>query len=303
LTLPNFLVIGAGRSGTTSLHHWLGQHPRVFLPAVKAPSHFYCCGREPILDPYLRSTTRSHFVPDPAAYERLFDGAREETAIGEVSPVYLATTHAAPRIAARLPDVKLIAILRHPVERAWARFVGRVRDGLEPRASFAEVVRAETRAPLPRDDAFGTYVASGFVHHYLATYFQRFPRERIRIHLFEDLRRDAGAVVADVFAFLDVDTGFRPATSMRHNASGGFVRNRLLRALWTRTALTRAALRPYLPEPLRRAAFRAVTTRLDAPRLDPDLAAELASLFRDDTEKLQELIGRDLSAWMTAPAQ
>jgi hypothetical protein len=298
VTLPNFLVIGAGRSGTTSLHHYLGQHPAIYLPRVKAPSHFYCCnGLAAIDDPLLRAQTR-HFVADPAAYERLFDGVRGETAIGEVSPVYLATTAAAPRIAARLPGVKLIAVLRHPIDRAWARWVGRVRDGLERRTDFREVVREETRAALPRDDAFGTYVASGFVHHFLATYFELFPRERIRIHLFEDLLRDPAALVADLFRFLEVDASFRPDTATRHNRSGGFIRSRPLRALWTRSARVRTAARAYLPEPLRDAAFRALTGDLVAPSLDPELRAELQELFRDDTERLQDLIGRDLSHWL-----
>jgi hypothetical protein len=303
VTLPNFLVIGAGRSGTTSLYHYLGQHPGVYLPPVKAPSHFFCCGeRSPIDDPLLRAQT-SQFVPDPIAYERLFDGVRGETAIGEVSPVYLATTVAAPRIAARLPGVKLIAVLRHPIDRAWARYVGRVRDGLERRTDFREIVRAETRAPLPRDDAFGTYVASGFLHHFLSGYFERFPRQRIRIHLFEDLVRDPAALVADLFGFLGVDPAFRPDTTARHNPSGGLVRNRPLRALWTRSALLRTRLRPHLPEPLRRAAFRAVTGDLVTPSLDPSLRAELLQLFRTDTERLQELIGRDLTHWLASGVQ
>jgi hypothetical protein len=302
VTLPNFLVIGAGRSGTTSLHHYLGQHPSVYLPAVKAPSHFYCCDRPLADDPYLRAHTRHSFVPDPVAYERLFEAVRAETAIGEVSPVYLATTAAAPRIASRLPGVRLIAILRHPVERAWVRFVGRVRDGLERRTDFAQVVRDETRAPLPRDDAFGTYVASGFVHHFLSTYTARFPRERLRIHLFEDLVRDPAALVAGLYAFLEVDPSFRPSLETRHNRSGGLIRGRWLRLLWTRTALLRAAVRPHAPLRLRDAAFRAVTRRLEAPRLDPALAAELVELFRDDTERLQDAIDRDLTHWLAPPA-
>lgn len=296
MTLPNFLVIGAGRSGTTSLHHYLGQHPDVFLPAVKAPSHFFWCEPRSIEDPLLRAQTR-HFVSDFAAYERLFDGVAGEKAVGEVSPVYLATTSAAPRIAARLPAVRLIAVLRHPVDRAWARFVARLRDGLERRSDFRRIVRDETRAPLPRDDAFGTYVASGFHHHFLAPYFELFPREHIRVHLFEDLVRDPAALAADLFAFLGVDPDFRPDTA-RHNASRGLVRDPVLRWAWTRSARLRAVLRPYLPEPLRRAAFRTVTADLAAPSLEPELRAELCRLFRTDTARLSELIGRDLSHWL-----
>jgi hypothetical protein len=298
MTLPNFLVIGAGRSGTTSLHHYLGQHPDVFLPSVKSPSHFFCCDLPPVKDRYLRALTRHYFVPDPRDYEALFDGVRGETAVGEVSPVYLATVHAAPRIASRLPHARLIAILRHPVDRAYARFVGRRRDGLEPRSDFRQIVREELEEPLVRDDAFGSYIASGCCHHFLKSYFDRFPRDCMRIHLFEDFARDPAAVMADLFEFLHVDPGFVPVIERRHNRSGGLIRNPVLRLVWTRSALVRAALGPHVLQSLRDAAFRIFASDLVMPALDPELRAELTELFRADIEKLQDLLGRDLSHWL-----
>jgi len=299
MTLPNFLVIGAGRSGTTSLHHYLKAHPDVYLPVVKSPSHFFCCDRPPPGDPLVHHVTRNYFVPDPAAYEALFDDVKGQRAIGEVSPVYLATVHAAPRIAARLPGVRLIAILRHPVDRAFARFVGRCRDGLERRADFAEVVRDERREPLIRDEAFDTYLASGFVSHFLESYLARFSRDRIRIHLFEDFRRDTAGVMADLFAFLAVDPSFAPDTDRQHNRSGGVIANGLLRDLWTRSALLRARLRPFVPQAARDLVFTAVTRRLVPVRLDPTMRAELTALYRDEIERLQTLLDRDLSHWLT----
>lgn len=137
-----------------------------------------------------------------------------------MSPVYLATTAAAPRIAERLPAVKLIAMLRHPIDRAWVRWVSRVRDGLERRTDFREIVWAEASAAPPRDDAFGTYLASGFLHHFLSAYFERFPRERIRIHLFEDLVRDPAALCADLFGFLGVPQPERGLHPERPGARG-----------------------------------------------------------------------------------
>jgi len=301
MTLPNFLVIGAGRSGTTSLHHYLKAHPDVYLPDVKSPSHFYCHGRPPDDDPFMRHVTRNYFVPDPAAYEALFDNVRDETAIGEVSPAYLASVRAAPRIAERLPDVRLIAILRHPVDRAFARFVGRCRDGLERRTDFDEVVSDERRGPLVRDDAAGTYLPAGFISHFLASYVERFPRERLRIHLFEDFVRDAAAVMRDLFTFLDVAPSFAPDLSRRYNQSGGMVRNGLLRRGWAHSALLRARLRPYLPQAIRDRVFGVITRDLVSLRLDPALRAELTELYRPDIERLALLLDRDLSHWLEPP--
>ncbi|NNE08126.1 MAG: hypothetical protein HKN20_06145 [Gemmatimonadetes bacterium] len=295
--LPNFLVIGAGRSGTTSLHHYLGKHPGVYLPRVKSPSYFYCRDLGPSNDPRVRIVTRNFFVRDAAAYEALFDGVRDESAIGEVSPAYLASTAVPARIADRIPEARLIAILRNPVDRVYARYVARLRDGLEERGDFAAIVREERAEPLVRDDASGTYLAAGFCSHVLGSYFERFNRDRIKIHLFEDLRDDPARMMAETFAFLGVDASFPIDTKERHNASGGVIRNPLLRKVWTRSALLRARAQPYVPGWIRGPVSSAVKRDLDERPLDAELRAELASLYRAEIEKLQGMLNRDLSHW------
>jgi hypothetical protein len=298
MPLPNFLVIGAGRSGTTSLHHYLGQHPDVFLPANKAPSFFYCRDAPPAEDPYLHLVSRNYFVRDFEEYQALFAEVRSERAIGEVSPVYLATTQAAPRIAELIPTAKLLAVIRNPVDRAYARFLGRTRDGLERRTSFAEIVREEMEQGLLRDDAHGTYLASGFVFHFLESYLEQFPHERFCIRLFEDLKNDVEGLVSGFFDFLGVDSTFRPFLERRHNPSSGTVRQPLLRYLWTNTGLLRARLRPFLPVGMRNAVFGLLPMQqVDSP-LDAEVRAELIELFRDDVLKLQDWLDRDLSAWL-----
>lgn len=299
MALPNFLVIGAGRSGTTSLHHYLRQHPQIFLPDVKSAGYFYCADRPAVEDATQRALTRHYFVADFDSYRSLFDGVAGEAAIGEVSPVYLATTRAATRIAATLPDAKLIAILRHPADRALARFVARVRDGLESRRDFRQVLEDERREGLVRDVAAGTYVASGFCAHVLQTYLERFPRDRIRVHLFDDFVESPGGVLRDLFTFLGVGPDVPIRTATTHNRSGGVIRNPVLRFLWTRSSPLRVRLRSTLPASARDAAFRAFTRDLVMPAIDEGLRAELTALFRDDIERTQRLIGRDLSRWLT----
>jgi hypothetical protein len=304
MTLPNFLVIGAGRAGTTSLHHYLRQHPDVYIPRRKAPSHFYCVDAPPSPSLERQLSTRAHFVADPVAYEALFDAWSGQRAVGEVSPVYLASTAVAQRVVERLDDVRIIAILRDPIDRVHARFVARRRDGLERTRDFATLVDTERRLPLVLDDTAGTYLASGFVSHVLQTYFEVIAPERIRCYLFDDLRRDPAALIDDMMRFLEVDPDVPIDTKVTHNRSGGTIAGPATRALWTRTALVRTRLRPHVPEPIRDRAFRLATRSMRAEPIEPAVHAALAEIYRPEVERLEQMLGRDLSHWCaTTPPQ
>ena len=267
--------------------------------AEKSPNFFVA--HEP-LPPWegaaLRAMAR-RWITDPADYEALFRGAASRTAIGEVSPVYLQARSAPERIKAMCPEVRLIAILREPVARAYAHFMGRRRDGLERRADFADVVREELSRPLPDAVAFGSYLGCGRYHHFLSGYFERFPRSRIRVYLYEDLQTNPAALMADVFGFLGVDPAFAPDMT-RHHGQTGVPVNPLARFLWTRSVHVRTALRPWLPRRIRDRAAPMFMRRLARPPLDPLLQRRLSEVFSGDIERLQRLLNRDLSHWLPA---
>jgi hypothetical protein len=299
MTLPNFLVIGAGRSGTTSLQHYLGQHPDVHLAAIKSPNFFVAADPLP---PWERGAARAmarHWVADRAAYEALFAGAGSKRAIGEVSPVYLQSARAPERIHDACPEARLVAILREPVDRAWAHYLGRRRDGIERRADFRQVIEEELARPLPEDVAFGSYLGASRYHHFLRGYFALFPRERLRVYLYDDLLADTAALVRDLFAFLGVDPGAAIDTGARLGRTGT-VKNPLLRLLWTNSVGVRTALRPLLPRRVRDAGQLVVGGELERPPLDSELRARLARVFAPEVERLERLLDRDLSRWRCA---
>jgi Sulfotransferase family len=297
VALPNFLVIGAGRSGTTSLDRYLRRHPDVFLPPVKAPSYFYCLAN--VERGASRSSLPPTFVADRERYVALFEEAGACRARGEVSPVYLAMRRVAATLASEIPDVRLVAVIRDPIARLKARYVGRRRDGLE-RRSVDEILREERTMGLPADDARGTYVAAGFVGHVLHAYYERFPADRIHVIRSEDLAGDPVGTMAGIFRFIGVDPSTPIELDDRHNASGGIIRGRMRRVVWTRTAPARAALGPSVPRGLRDRAFRAFTRDLAPVRLDDEIVAELIELYRDDVALQQRLTGLDLSGWLRA---
>lgn len=294
---PDFLVIGAGRSGTTAVHHGLAQHPQIFVTAHKSPNFFV--SQEPIPaweNSHLRAMA-SHWVRNLQDYQALFRGASPKQVKGEVSPVYLQAMRTAERIHALCPEVRLIAILRDPVDRAHAHYWGRRRDGLEVRPTFEEAVDEElARGEVP-EVAFGSYLACGLYDRFLEPYYARFPQDRMRIFLFEDLRSDPQALWEDLFGFLGVDRSLRPQLEGHHGRTGE-VPTPWLRQLWTGSVGLRTRLRPLLPAALRDLAGPLILRQVEKPKLNPDTRQRLLPWFRQDVLRLQERLHRDLSRWL-----
>ncbi len=297
MSSPSFLVIGAGRSGTTALHAALSQHPEVFVPSEKSPNFFVSQDPLPEWETGSVRQMKSHWISSSRHYQSLFQGSESFIARGEVSPVYLQSTYAAARIQEYCPEVKLIAILRDPSERAHAHYWGRRRDGLESRATFSEVVEQELQRPLPQPVAFGSYLACGLYHYFLSSYDQRFPPENVKVYLYEDWLANPTGLLQDLFQFLGVDPEFQPC-NRRGAGKTGDIAHPVLRQLWTASVALRTRLRPWLPRRIRDTAGSAFLRQLNKPPLEPSLRVRCLSYFRQDLLRLQDRLGRDLSSWL-----
>jgi hypothetical protein len=287
MTLPNFAIIGVAKGGTTSLYRYLEQHPEVYMCPVKGTNFF---GYQDALDwrwpeegdpPKLR-----HFQATTLAdYEALFAGATDEIAIGEASPQYLHCPTAARRIREAIPDIKLIASLRNPADRAWSGFLMRTRRGEAVESAYLE---------LTRDSS---HVKEGFYYHRMKRYFDNFAREQIKVFLFEDFKRDTSQIVVELLDFLGVDNGFVPDTSTRHNTAG-VPKNRLLNRIYFNPKVVRTAS-SILPDSMKEVAKGIRQRNLETPPQFPaDLRAQLLRGYREDILRLQDLIDIDLSGWL-----
>lgn len=293
---PDFLVIGAGRAGTTSLHRYLARHPDVFLPKTKAPSHWYAVGRPGVHD------LPASFVRSETAYRALFADSERAQVCGEVSPVYLAATDVAAKAVERMPDIRVVAILRHPVDRVYARWVARRRDGLEAQSTFEALIDAEAATLEQVEDAHATYLAGGIVSPMLHTWFDLIPADRRLVLWFEDFARDTAGVMRTVCDFIGVNPSLDLGTAQAHNASGGRIRNPLLRAAWAGSYPLRRLVRPFMPAVARDAAFRLATRGVSPLPLATPTRARLTALYADEIRALGALTGRDLSAWLEPAA-
>jgi hypothetical protein len=294
MTKPNFLIIGAMKSGTTALYYYLAQHPQVYMSPVKEPN-FFCsegqAGRGDNPDTVTRAET----------YQGLFKDVSGEKAIGEASHCYLYEPEAVVRIQQYLPDAKFVAILRDPVDRAYSHFLHMVRTSTEPLTDFGQALREEEIRADPHR-RFQDYIGRGLYYGQLRRYFDAFGREPIKVHLYEDLSIAPVDTLQETYRFLEIDSSFVPDVSLRRNVSGD-PRYKTLDQLLRRPSPIKDALKMHLPAKLRwrlSEAFDDLKTRnlTQPPAVEPGVRRRLVSIYREDILKVQELIDRDLSEWL-----
>ncbi len=299
--LPNFLIVGTAKAGTTSLYRYLRQHPDVFMPAVKEPRFFAYAEEPPAMKGPgdARTNRTSGAVYTFEDYCALFEEATDERAVGEASPNYLYSESAPRLIREHLPGVRLIVVLRNPVERAYSHFLHLVRSGREPLRDFGAALDAEDERVARGWEWSWHYTRMGFYHAQLARYLEHFDREQLTIRLFEDFKADPVAFTQDIFRVLGVDDAFAPDTSLRYEKTGVPRSDRFQRFLHNPDNVLRRLSRYILSEPVRERILTVMkNVNLSKPPLAPEVRARLVDAFRDDVLRLQDLIDRDLSAWL-----
>jgi hypothetical protein len=286
MTVPNFLIIGAHKAGTSSLHRYLQQHPEIFLPTLKEPRFFSydpdAADVEP--SPYAWGP-RVHPVKTWSEYLDLFSAVTKEKAIGEASPCYLNHPRCPVRIQQALPDVRLIVSLRDPADRAYSGYLMAVRDLGETRP-FSEIIGG------PRT-AWHDHLA---YYQSCRRYLDCFPRGRIKFVRAERLNTEPATVLKDMFSFLEVDPVFQADASTQFN-KGGIPRSRRLHRVLDNRHVR--SLRPYIPASFRSSLKRLKQANLrEPPGLDSALRARTIELLREDILRLQDLLDMDLSDWL-----
>lgn len=256
---PTFLIIGAARSGTTTLYHHLQQHPDIFLPADKRP------------EPHFFLKTKEYAKGIDYYCDRYFSDVGTAKAIGEASTSYLFQPYVPARIREHLPDVRLVAILRDPISRAFSNYRRTVSSGLD-KLSFDDAVRTEGDRQLELrsrgDDDLAeiapfAYLGRSRYFEQLARYLEMFDPAQLLVLFTEDLEADPVSLVQRVYGFVGVDRAVTPKPL-----------DRMLNSEGAAGASPLPATRQYL-------------------------CAQLA----DDVAKLEALTGRDLSAWLNRPAR
>jgi len=298
MTLPNFLVIGAAKSGTTSLLAYLKQHPEIFVSRSKEPNYFAFVEDAPslvgpapphILEKMIYNWSRT----DYAAYTALFDAAEPgHRAIGEGSVRYLYFPKAAAHIRETLPDVRLVAMLRDPVSRLYSHYNMNRQMQIEP-LSLTKALEAEPERIAAGWGWDWHYKAASLYGAQLQRYYDLFPKEQIKVFLYDDFVADPVTVISEICAHIGVSPDFLPNMEER-----GMV-TRLPRHLLLDRLLNWPSRGYYwLRRPAVRSATLPIIRRINAwnsqpiPKLAPELRQKISEEFRDDLAHLSDLIGR-----------
>lgn len=284
---PTFLVIGAMKSGTTSLHHYLKLHPEIQIPLMKELNFF---SGPPGAHPYPPGSKRVETLAD---YEKLFD-PRFSTR-GEVSPnyaVYPRRTRAPERIRDVVPHAKLIYAVRDPVARAVSQYQHHAAS-LNERRSLTDTLLEDIQNPV------SLYICPGFYAVQLEQYLNYFPQKNILVVDQADLLANRQTTLSEIFSFLSVDASFVSQGFDEEVLTAGEHRtySELVAALaWSRTTpLLKLPRR--LRRVMRRSAERLVSKPLGTQALDDGVRHRLQDLYSHDVKRFRELTGKTFPTW------
>ncbi len=301
--LPNFLIVGAPKCGTTALYYYLGQHPEIYMSPAKEP-HFFST-THPDDSQIIRQMyphPLSNFIRDIHRYRELFAGATTEKAVGEASTSYLYYKDLSiTNIKRFLPDwkdVKIIIILRNPIEASYSHYLMYRASGKEPltfeEAFYAQAKRiSEGYLTLAHFDRF-RYTPQ------IRAYQEQF--DRVKILFFDDLRDNLPALLQEVFGFLEVERGFLPPRLDRFNATG-IPKHQWVHHLLFRDNSFKRFLRPLIrlivPKMHRATLKEKIKVKnITKPPMSENMQKILRDYFREDIRLLEEVVHRDLNCWL-----
>ena len=295
--LPNFLIVGAAKCGTTSMSEYLKQHPQIFISEVKEPRFFSSQAHSFPLNGPGDAKRESRYIKKYADYQQLFQSANGQLAIGEASAdtlyYYQKTIPAIKQYVDEQP--KIIIMLRDPVKRAFSAYQHLIRDQRET-ASVEEGLRKEEERTQNNYELIWYYRGVSRYYEAVKAFIDNFAQVHIIIN--EDIRRDEKGVFQNVFTFLEVNTDFTVDTSIRYNASGvphsNWLHNFLFEENWLKRSVRPITYRLTSQKFRQQTSNKMLTRNLQRMEISPEIADILKGEFLDEKAKLEELLGRTL---------
>lgn len=281
---PEFIVAGAPKAGTTALINLLNESPDVdcitHLPNGQEP-HFFSKGYHLGLQ----------------YYQTLFEKLDSNKIIGEKSVSYMTDKNAALRIHNHFPGVKLLFVLRNPIDRAYSQYKANVQRGTEY-LSFKKAIRHEKLRTKVFKNNY-SYLERGYYARMLENYYNLFPKHQIHITIYEKFAVDPEGCIKEICTFLGVDDSFI------RNLDFNKKYNESIRPKFKFPQFFVMLYRKYSPLSLRKGFFNKAISKIESsnkinkpfPKIDLRVRQELMKMYNTPNEQLQKMTGADLSLW------
>ena len=283
---PDFFIVGAAKSGTTSIYEFLKAHPEAFLPSVKEPN-FFSHKEISAQNLYYNNVD----VTSLNEYLNLFEKSEREKVLGESSVSYLFYPECPKRIHAFNPEAKIIIVLRDPKRRAYSHYLMDKKLGFVNKG-FQEAItdRSEENKLY-----YQQFVELGLYFQQVRNYLNVFPKEQVKVYLFEDLIYDTAATLKDLQRFLGVQDGLIENKLSHHNPSLES-KSSFISWLYKKKAI-RKALKAITPKGSKNLIFKFAFNKPSNSSYPKESENTLMEIYKEDIIKLEELIQRDLSKW------
>ena len=286
--MPNFLIVSGGRSATTSLYHYLSEHPEIYMSPNKEP--YFLTGLD--FNHFVNSPDfflKHLWVKDLKSYKQLFDNVSNEKLIGEASVGYLYYfKETIPNIKKYLGDPKIVIIIRNPAERAYSHYLHNVQNNLET-LKFEDAILREKERILKNWWWGFHYKNAGYYLKPITAYKENFTR--VRIFFFDDLKNNFFCVFREMLLFLNVDANFNPDNYIIYNASEFYKFNsqKILKNKITRfiSHITHLKLPEFIRDFLKK----------ELPNSSLPLLDNLRNEYRDEIKNLEIYLNKELDSW------
>ena len=296
--LPNFLIVGAAKSGTSSLHNYLNQHPQVFMPSYNKEGMKVKEPRFLIKD--LVQHRLHNGIWTFEEYQSLFDDVKDEKAIGESTVLYLYYyKHAIKNIKHYLgEDVKIIIMLRNPADRAYSAFQ-HVSRGFKENNSFEKSLEIE-KGRMEREENLTPmvmYKEMGMYYEMVKAYMESF--KNIHIIFYEDFRDKIESEMNKTYNFLGISNNIEIDFTTKHNVGGKRWKDEKMKHVFMKDNPMKSILKSVLPEKLSKG-MRNKLVNASTNKVEPmkgETRKGLNDYFRQDVKKLSELLNKDLQHW------
>ena len=305
---PDFLIVGAPKAGTTAVHSALAQHPQVFVSQPKEPKYWLCDDAPP---PAWSGPGDAHSQQEwmwrRDDYFRLFEGAAPDQVRGESTPFYLWSRGAHRRIGEALPDVKVIAVVRDPIDRAYSNWMHLWSDGLEPESDFEKAFALQDQRVSAGWAPIWRYRELGLYGEQLADLRSYVAPNRILVIRYRQIIDQPQATVDTACRFLGIDEGHVPG--IPHDNSRNFVQPGWRPTLLGPVVRAGARLGAHAPPRVWRRASAPLVNQLSGsgdvhrPLLTPEQRERLLPHFADDIRTLSSLTGQDFGDWLSAESR